>query len=958
MKACVAFVICVLVFAFCGHVYAADNTEERESLLSYLDLAGANGEVSYYADYSENYRAFAEDTVFIDTADAKSDSNSVLTYRFSVNYEGLYNIRLNYKPYGASSAEIQRAVLIDGVLPYKELAVVSLGRVFAFSGTWEQDNRGNDLKPRSYELSDWNDVFLYDDEGYYNAPLSVFLTKGEHTITLVSLREEMILGGITLAAASVTLPYEENEDIQPSFGQSIVIEGENAARVSAQTLYPIADTSSPAVSPSSPKLLLNNSIGGETWNQAGQWIEWDFYAPEGGYYEVDVNVRQNFKRGMLATRVITIDGEIPFAEAGNYSFGYKQGWYVETLSDSNGAPFKFYLEKGNHTIRLQAALGDYAEIITLVRRAVVAVNGVYGKVIRLTGTAPDPYRDYQIERNLPELTEEIEFAADMLDKAIDLAYRLGGNQGERGRVLVTLRDQLMSYAKEVDRISRNIDEFKTNISACGTWVNEAVDQPLQIDRFLVRPSGTEKLNTKSGFFANLIFELQRLFYSYIIDYTQVGNVAEDNGEALTVWIGSGRDQAGVVKQLIEEDFTSETGIAVNLQLVDLGTLLQAVMAGQGPDAAFQVGEVTTSLTYGQRYGQMSGEMPVNYGLRGAVLDLRQFADFEQIRARFAESAMISNEFGGKTYALPETQSFPVMFYRKDILTELGLSLPDTWSDAEKTIAVLARSQMTLGLSPGEQLFATFLYQHGGEYYNESMSASALNSPQAIEAFKAYCEYFTDYKLDKEIAAAGATSGSGMSQRFRLGEAPIIIADFGLYNELQISAPDLRGLWGMAVVPGVTREDGTIDRSVAAGGNSCVILSGTKQADAAWELLKWWTGTEAQTRYGKLMEGLLGAAARVATANLEAFAALPWPVNDYNVITAQREYAKGIPQAPGGYITYRNVNNAFFLATTGATAVAGSLSKGNVLMNPEEALTDKVTLIDDEIKYKRAEFGLD
>ena len=44
-----------------------------------------------------------------------------------------------------------------------------------------------------------------------------------------------------------------------------------------------------------------------------------------------------------------------------------------------------------------------------------------------------------------------------------------------------------------------------------------------------------------------------------------------NQRSITVWIGSGRDQANTIKAMIDETFTPETGINVNLKLVNMGT---------------------------------------------------------------------------------------------------------------------------------------------------------------------------------------------------------------------------------------------------------------------------------------------------------------------------------------------------------------------------------------------------
>ena len=48
--------------------------------------------------------------------------------------------------------------------------------------------------------------------------------------------------------------------------------------------------------------------------------------------------------------------------------------------------------------------------------------------------------------------------------------------------------------------------------------------------------------------------------------------------------------------------------------------------------------------------------------------------------------------------------------------------------------------------------------------------------------------------------------------------------------------------------------------------------------------------ETQTRFGSEMESLLGASARYATANREAFSQLAWSVEEYKTIEAQRAWA--------------------------------------------------------------------
>jgi ABC-type glycerol-3-phosphate transport system substrate-binding protein len=176
--------------------------------------------------------------------------------------------------------------------------------------------------------------------------------------------------------------------------------------------------------------------------------------------------------------------------------------------------------------------------------------------------------------------------------------------------------------------------------------------------------------------------------------------------------------------------------------------------------------------------------------------------------------------------------------------------------------------------------------------------------------------------------------------------PLIIADYTTYNTLQVSAPEIRGLWGFTSIPATVHEDGSIRNDVPSNGTACIMMDQAEHKEAAWTFMKWWVSEDIQTKYGREMEGLMGAAARYPTANIQAFANLPWPTEDYLALANQFEKVRGIPQVPGGYFTARHINNAFY-----ATVVGGDIT-------PREALIDYVRYINDEIQHKRKEFGLE
>ena len=985
MKKWIGTGLAVLLIIAAGTVSAAAGPDIRE-FEEQVSTYSINPDIPSYTAYREKYAlsAGAHAEITLEAAEAARyadedgtdapllmqdaegrDGISVLTgeeavieWDFEAAETGWYDMEVEYYPWPGKNAEIQRAFFLDGALPYAELATVNFTRVWRndmhpdvsrYTGEdgvelirWLTDNQGNELKPSPAEAPEWQTSRLYDSNGYISESLKIHLEAGPHTLSVLSLREPMLIRQIRFRECADAEAYRKPEGEGGAAGKIIRIEAETADKTSSQMLYPVQDQSSRSVYPSSPRYLLNNSIGGNAWKSAGQWIEWRFTVEEEGDYAISLYDKQNFVRGTDIYRKIYIDGTVPFAEFSAMAFPYEQNWRLETLGGEQ-EPYLIHLAAGEHTLRMEVVLGEMASIIRQVQDCVLQLNGIYRQVLYITGVSPDPYRDYQIERSLPGLEARLEQVQGDLRKAISALEKAAGHRSDKLTVLKTMDDQLGELIRDQERFTEVLSSYKTNVRACGNWITQVLGQPLQIDRIYLHTADVRPEISGTDFLSGIGFEASRLYSSFTINYNQIGNVADDTGDSrvITLWIGTGRDQANVIKSLIDEHFTPETGISVNVQLVDMNTLLRATLSGQGPDVAIQVANTTGIAGAVMNTGN---DTPVNYGLRNAVMDLTQFEDFGEVAGRFAQSALVPFSFNGATYALPDTQTFPMLFYRKDILAEIGLDVPETWDDVKVAMSVLSKNQMEFGMLPGEQTFAMLLFQAGGEYYTENGDASALDSDTAVNVFRRYCDFYTDYKLD------AATS---VEERFRTGECPIIITDYTTYNNLQVSAPDIKGLWDFTHVPGTVREDGTLDTTTGCSGLADIIMSATKEPEACWQFLKWWTSAEIQTLYGREMESLMGASARVATANLEALANLSWPVRDYRELAEQFSHVKGIPQVPGGYYTWRNVNNAFYAVTTD-NASKGRNETGNT---PREELMDKIYYINVEITYKRTEFGL-
>lgn len=942
----------MLIEVFPQQVTFGRTTEDLET---YMEDLSSYTEIQRYAEYLQQNEKVPHQEITIE-ADSYvrsegmnvsvlanyegEEGNSILTneeglieWEVNVEEEGYYNLEVLYYPIEGKSSDIQRGIFIDGQLPFQEASMIGFNRFWDNAKEEiEVDNQGNDLKPSQIEAPRWSEILVRDSNGYYASPFEFYFSKGKHTITFVSQREPMVIRKLSLMPKEETVSYAkklkeyEAKGYEKVIGETITIEAEQASLKSSPMLYPLTDYSSPAITPYSPSEIKMNTIGGEKWNESGQWIEWQVNVPKSGLYELGMNLKQNFIRGIPVTRTLTIDGKIPFEEAKKLTYKYDSNWRTEFIGDGEN-PYLFYLEEGQHSLRLEATLGDLAPLIREVEIGVKNLNELYRKVIMVTGVEPDKYRDYQLGKVLPEVSEEFGVERDRLNKIAGELQALVGKASDKDAILLTIAKQTDMFNKDIDKIISRLGDFKLNIGTLGTWLTDMQKEPLQLDAIYIVSPGESMPKTKNSWTSRLWHNMQKLYYSFIIDYNAIGNVSEDKeARTITVWVPTGRDQANTIKALIDETFTPQTGINVNLMLVQPDVLLRATLSGEGPDVAMQV----------------TNDVPLNFAMRGAATNLRQFPDYEEVASRFYDSAKVPYDFEGASYALPETETFFMLFYRKDILKELGLEVPQTWDEVKTCLSVLSKNNMEVGLPVinvlnADMIYGNFLYQKGGQFYTDDAKASALDSDLGVSAFKEWVKYYTDYTLTREY---------DFVSRFRTGEVPLGIADYQTYNTLQVSAPEIDGLWGFTKMPGTVNEDGSINTSSTAGGTGMIILEGSKDKEAAWEYMKWWTSEEVQLQYGREMEGLMGAAARYPTANKEALSKLPWPIQDYKNLELQLETVKGIPQVPGGYYTARNVNNALYKVVVDKEVGA------------REALMDAVRYIDDEITNKRKEFGLE
>lgn len=880
--------------------------------------------------------------VTFDTIDSKaaiitSETGSV-SFTFDVPDNGNFNMNFDYYPLTGRGSQIERIIKIDGDVPFEEAKQIVFSRMFKDSITYDKgfkfDSNGNEIRPQQVETPGWTSVYAKDATGYYTEPFSFYLTKGKHNITLESTKEPLAISQIRLMTAPVPATYKDvrSEYVNKGYievdGSDVIIkQAEDAFQKSDSTMYPIFDRSSPATQPNDSNKILLNSIGGSKWKYPGQWISWKINVGVSGLYRIGFRSRQNLVSGQFVNRKLMINGKTPFLQAETLQFNYNGDWQTNTIS-TNNEECLFYLEKGENIITMETTLGEFSGIIESLENSVYNLNYIYRQILMLTGPNPDPFRDYNLGGELPESMVMLKNESDRLKNLVEKIISLTGEKGVYTSTITRMIVRIDDMLKDTDQIPSKFIDFKNNIVAMGSWLLTAKEQPLELDYLMVLPKQAKVPDANLNIFGNIWFSIQTFFGSFVNNYSMIGESSKEEN-SIDVWISTGRDQSNIIKQLSDNYFTPDSNISVNIRLVAQNSLLPAVLAKKGPDV----------------YLSSPASDPMNYAMRKAVRKLNDLDGFADTISQFYPSALVPYTYDDVVYALPETQSFPLLFYRKDIMQELGIEKFETWDDIYKIIPELQKKYMDFGIPAFSSSVAnaldlssywTFLYQNGGVVYNSDSSKIDVDSKIGVESFKKWTGFYTNYRIP---------STYDFASRFRIGEIPIAIADYTMYNLLSIFAPEINGLWGFVPVPGTINTDGSIDRSVAGGGVATVMMATTKKVDQSWKFMKWWSSTQAQVSYGQELESLLGTSARYPAANKNAIDKMPWSAKDAKIIKEQWQYVKGIPEVPGGYLKDREINFAFR-----AVVIYGD--------DPREALIDHVYNINIEIEKKRKEFGLD
>lgn len=823
-------------------------------------------------------------------------AGDTVTLTIDVPVSGRYVMSFDYLSYDESILPVEMGMKIDGGYPFYE------ARSMKFETTWvsdgvDVDRYGNEIVSLPDKLIRWEHKEVMDASYRYSDPLPVELTAGVHKLELNIQEGTLLLGNISLEAPGDVAEYAGSTKAEGN--ALITIEAEDFYQRNDSSIHAIGEYGS-SLSPLSATTTVLNIIDEDSFNEAGQTVSYQFHVDNAGYYYIGMNYRQSEKNDFPVFVDWKIDGEIPNSAFKSYQVEAANKFRTVTLTDDNDDKLSVYLEPGDHTISLTISADNLRYALEAVDEIMSGISDLSLEVTKVTGTNKDKYRDLKLTRYIPDVQDRLLGWVDELyslaEQAQPYVNAKSPDKVAAFSYLLIAANQLKSLAEKPNELVYRVDELSTSVNSINTQIANFVDlindNDLSIDRIYIYQDGA-RLPKGQNIFQSIGTSLKRFGYSFMGQSYSASNTDESH---IQVWVNRPRTYVEIMQKMIDEKFTPETGIEVDLSIMtDAQKLILSNASGDTPDIA-------TGINY---------SIPFDLAIRGSLVDLSKFDNYKEVFGRYSEGLLVPSVVGDGLYSLPETMNFYVMFYRTDILSKLGLSVPNTM---DKLIAMLPDLQMrglnvyypTAAMLVMRNFHGTtpIIYQMDGALYGDTALDILVDSEATVEGFTELTELFTLYDLPVDVP--------NFYQHFRNGDLPIGIADFNSYNLILNAAPEIANSWSIALVPGIEDEEtGEVKRYMSGGAESTVMFSSDDEREQkAWQFMEWWSRADIQAEFGQRLQILYGDEYIWPTANLEAFERLPYPTSDKDIILTQAQYILETPRLLGSYMMERELSNAF------------------------------------------------
>lgn len=856
----------------------------------------------------------------------KEDADDI-SFKVNIEKAGNYQIAVDYLSCQTTVNNISINVAVND----KTEKNIELQSAWGDSQTEEIfDIYGNQVSPVQSARNLWRKVFLYDQRYYQQNPLEFTMVKGENNVVLSKNEGHVKIGAIYFFEVSAFGDYRAPNPNSDAAKEMVTLEAENPFFKSTPEIGAVSQQNV-SMTPYSTDNNLLNAISGDSFNKSGYSLTYAFEVPKSGNYNISFKYFISQTNTSVYTKIF-VDNVILNNQLNSYEFKDRSKFNNETLN-VDGENMEFYFEAGKvHTITIQLDASQQSAIYNEMSSIIKEINTLYLEIINLTGGTTDKNKAWKIDEYIknPKASERLNSWKTRLENLLEMTNEISkSDSSKQNRLYQNLKnayDKLCDLAADPNKLPHKLNILSEGSSSISNMLSDSLHtatfSPLTLDKLYIHGSDAKLPNPKANGFLTFFATVQRVFKS---------GVEKQDEDVVEIWVNRSTYYVSLMQQYADAYYKGPKKIRFSL-LPDESKITYANASGTNPDAALGV----------------SSTVPYDMGIRGALVDLSKMPGFYETIKEFTPGAYINMMERDKVYGLPETQDFNITYYRKDLVEMLGIEkvighpVPETYEELIQIVPLLQAYGMNyhMPLAGGSGLksiaaTAPIIYQYGGDIYSEDYLTTAIDEPEAIEAINMMVELFSIYSLP--------LTSQSFYNTFRSGTIPIGVAGFEVYLQLTTAAPEIAGLWDVALAPGVKQADGTINRTNTSDAKGVVIFEKSENQQEAWDFIKWWLSSDIQARFANDIEATYGPTFLWNTANVNAFARLPIDDHHKEVILEQWTHTRNIAQTPATYIIERCISNVWNAAVFEQAPIRAQIS-------------DAVLEINKEMKRKMTEFG--
>lgn len=308
---------------------------------------------------------------------------------------------------------------------------------------------------------------------------------------------------------------------------------------------------------------------------------------------------------------------------------------------------------------------------------------------------------------------------------------------------------------------------------------------------------------------------------------------KDGKTTLNVWAMG--EEAKSLPQLAEEFEKENKDIDVKVQAIPWDQahdkLLTAVASKKGPDVI-----------------QMGTTWMPEFSAANALLDLTPYIkDYPELDSNnFYEGSVETTKFEDKIVGVPWYIDTRVLYYRTDLLNEVGYAeAPKTWDelrDAAKKLANRGENLYGISIDTNEQSLAFMFARQNGSELLDAQNKPLFNQKEFVEAVEYLNGFFKD-------GSAPIDLGIDIIPAFKDGILPMFISGPWMVKLINDQAPDIKDKWATAVLPAKENNLSVL------GGSNLSVFQHTKNKDAALKFIAFMSKPETQLKWMEITNSL-------------------------------------------------------------------------------------------------------